>query len=359
MIGNSRRRHGFTLIELLVVIGMIGVLVGLLLPAVQSAREAARRAQCANNLKQIGLALHGYHDALGCLPPGRLKSYDIRYAGPKPPCTATIIDKGLEIFLLSFLGQTTVYNAINQDLTILGAENHTLHTVAVGVFSCPDDPLSGRPRDLNGGALAAYGLPDPPGGRRQMVFTSYAGCTGTFQVLAMPTPSNGCTPSPRAVSQNNGCFHDISPIPLAAVSDGLGNTIFMAEKSNVLLRNLSVVDPAASAKHGWYITGNWGDTLFTTFYPPNAHRTVAVGAVAARVNAASSLHPGGLNALMGDGSVRFIKETIQSWPLEPISGKPAGASQTSGGSWTNLPRQGVWQSLSTRSAGEALDLGSL
>ena len=150
---------GFTLIELLVSISIISLLIALLLPAVQSARESARRAQCSNNLKQFGLALQNYHDAFGSLPPGRIKSYDPRYSGPKPPCTSSIVDKSLEVFALGFLEQTTVYNAINQSLAIIGGENSTVHAIAVSTFACPSDPMAGWPRSLNPGALTQYGVP--------------------------------------------------------------------------------------------------------------------------------------------------------------------------------------------------------
>jgi type II secretory pathway pseudopilin PulG len=145
----QRSRSGFTVVEVLVSLSVIMLLIALLLPAVQSAREAARRAQCANNLKQLGIALHGYHDAFGSLPPGRIKSYDPRYAGSKPPCTSSIVDKSLEVFSLGFMEQTTVYNAINQSLAIIAGENRTVHSVAISVFACPSDPTAGIVRPLN------------------------------------------------------------------------------------------------------------------------------------------------------------------------------------------------------------------
>jgi prepilin-type N-terminal cleavage/methylation domain-containing protein/prepilin-type processing-associated H-X9-DG protein len=341
---------GFTLIEVLVVISIISVLIGLLAPAVQSAREAARRAQCSNNLKQFGLALHGYHDAFGCLPPGRIKSYDPRYSGPKPPCTSSIVDKSIEVFALQFMEQTTLYNAINQNLAIIGAENSTVHAIAISTFACPSDPLSGSARDLNPGALMRYGVLDPA----RMVFTSYAGMIGSLPVLAQPLPSTNCVVPGAVIAQCNGVFNDLAPIGMAAVTDGLSNTIFVAEKATTILQELYSVNPQLPAQHGWFITGNWGDTLVTALYPPNACDKVAHVATTAWTNSASSMHPGGLNVLMGDGSVRFIKDSIQSWPFNSNSGNPAGASQNQQGAWVNLPPAGIWQSLSTRSGAEVV-----
>jgi prepilin-type N-terminal cleavage/methylation domain-containing protein/prepilin-type processing-associated H-X9-DG protein len=338
----------FTLIEMLVSISIISLLIGLTLPAVQSAREAARRAQCSNNLKQLALALQNYYDAFGALPPGRIKSYDPRYAGTKPPCTSTIVDKSLEVFAIGFLDQTNLYNAINQNLAIIGAENSTVHVIAISTFACPSDSMAGWPRNLNPGALTQYGVPDPA----SMVFTSYAGMIGSLPVLAQPLPGNGCVVPTPLIAQCNGVFNDLSPMRLASVTDGLSNTIFMTEKATTILQELNALKPQYAAMHGWYITGNWGDTLVTTLYPPNACDKVAPASMTAWANSASSMHPGGLNVLMGDGSVRFVKDTIQTWPFSTITGNPAGASQNGQGAWVNLPPAGVWQALSTRSGGE-------
>ncbi len=341
-------RPAFTVIELLVVVAIISILIGLLLPAVQAAREAARRAQCSSNLKQFGLALHNYHDVFGALPPGRIKSYDPRYAGPRPPCTSSIVDKSIEVFLLGYLEQTTVYNAINQSLAIIGGENSTVHSVAVATFACPSDPMAGQARNLNPGALARYGVPDPA----RMIFTSYAGCIGSLPVLAQPLPSDNCVAPAALIAQSNGVFNDLSPIRLASVTDGASNTIFMAEKAVTILQDLNAANPSFAPKHGWYITGNWGDTLITALYPPNACDKVAAVAMTAWANSASSMHPGGLNLLMGDGSVRFVKDTIQSWPVDSLTGNPVGAGQNAQGAWVNLPAPGVWQMISTRDGGE-------
>ncbi len=344
-------RTGFTLIEILAVISIIGVIVGLLLPAIQAAREAARRAQCASNMRQLGLALQAYHDAFGSLPPGALSLTIERYAGSNPPCTSMIVDKSLEVFVLPFMEQNSLFNEINQNLAIIGAENSTVHSVVVSCFACPDDPMSGVVRQLGPGQLTAYGVPDPA----WMVFTSYAGSIGSLPVIASPFPSNGCVVSPLLRSQCNGVFNDLSPLPMASVTDGLSNTVFLAEKLTTILQKLVAVDPALLSKRGWYITGNWGDTLITALYPPNAWDRVAFAAIPAWTNSASSLHPGGVNVLMGDGSVRFIKDTIQSWQSDPWTGNPAGALLSASGWWANLPRPGIWQALSTRTGGEAVD----
>jgi len=343
-------RRGFSLVELLVTISIVALLIALLLPAVQSAREAARRAQCANNLKQLGLALHSYHDAFGSLPPGRIKSYDPRYAGANPPCTSSIIDKSLEVFALGFMEQTTLYNAINQSLAIVAGENSTVHSIAAPTLACPSDTMSGWPRQLNPGALAKYGVPDPA----LMVFTSYTGMIGPLPVVAQPLPQNKCVVPGLLIAQCNGVFNDLSPMPLASVTDGLSNTIFMVEKATTTLEGLSVLNPQYAAQHGWYITGNWGDTLVTALYPPNACDKVALGALTAWTNSASSMHPGGVNVLMGDGSVRFVKDTIETWPFDLTTGNPTGASQNTQGAWVNLPTSGIWQALSTRAGGEVV-----
>jgi prepilin-type processing-associated H-X9-DG protein len=346
------RSIAFTLVEVIVIIAVVGLLMGLLIPAVQSAREAARRVQCVNNLKQIGLALHGYHEAFSSLPPGRIKSYDPRYAGSNPPCTSLIVDKSFEVFVLPYLEATTVSNAINQDLAVMGAENSTIHTVVVSNLACPSDPAAGWPRDLNAGALTRYGVADPA----RMVFTSYAGNLGSLPVIAQPSPKTRCIVASMLLAQCNGVFHDVAPIRLASIGDGLSNTIFLLEKSVTTIQDLDEVNSSVVAKRGWYITGNWGDTLATTLYPPNAYKTISPVFMAAWTNSASSLHPGGVNVGMGDGSVRFVKDSIQSWTMDPLAGNPAGTSLNPSGWWVEVPRPGTWQALSTRSGGETMDL---
>jgi prepilin-type N-terminal cleavage/methylation domain-containing protein/prepilin-type processing-associated H-X9-DG protein len=337
--------RGFTLIELLVVISIISLLIGLLLPAVQAAREAARRVACTNSLMQIGIAIHSYQGSSDCLPLGRVPLYDPRYAGLNPPCTSNAFDKSYLVRLLPFLEESSLFNAINQSTSICAYENWTCFDVSCGVFACPDDPASGRPRRMNTTSLSELGMTQA-GEAALAVSTSYVACFGDVPVAAVPRAITKCQVDPMAISESSGCFNDLSPIRLSAVTDGLSSTIFVAERAATMLRNLpnQVFDAS-----GWYFSGNLGDTLFVSMLPPNFFRQSNALVVP---SAASSLHPGGLNALMGDGSVRFVKESINSWPLDPRSDEPVGAQRTIAGWWQGLPRPGVWQALSTRSGGE-------
>lgn len=343
---------GFTLVEMLVVIAVIAIVVGLLLPAVQSARESSRRLQCSNNLKQIGLAIGQYHDSLSCLPMGRYKSYDRRYAGTSPPCTSPIVDKSILVAILPFVENRQLYDSINQDLSVFGRENRTSHRVVLGLFACPSDPGSGSLYEGDVSLLSRLGLASPSE-RLPIFFSNYVGCYGSLDVVALPDRrANNCLITGPLAAQSNGAFCDISPISYASVSDGLSNTLFVSEKSNHKLRLMSGERSPIAKKYGWYFSGNLGDTLFSAAFKPNLGK--AVGPIAGDVHAyaASSFHGGGVNCLMGDGSLRFVKDTIQSWGNDPLTGQPQGARRVSGGWWAGLPTPGVWQALATRSGME-------
>src|ERR1700754_1280668 len=138
--GSSRMRrrhsHGFTLIELLVVIAIIAVLIALLLPAVQAAREAARRMQCTNNLKQLGLAMHNYHDTLGTFPIGRMGT---NYTYPAN-VTNNANRRTWALSIMAFIEQGNLYNAANFAVSFHEPQNQTVRMTLVGSFHCPSDP---------------------------------------------------------------------------------------------------------------------------------------------------------------------------------------------------------------------------
>jgi prepilin-type processing-associated H-X9-DG protein len=352
----TRKANGFTLVECVVIIGIIAILVGLLLPAIQAAREAARRMRCSNNLKQLGLAIHVYTEANRALPVGRMLIYDPRYAGARPPCTSKTVDKSMFVLLLSQMEQATVYNAINHALTIFGYENITAARVVVNGYACPDDVTAGVVRD-------GYWIGSSPSywsagsGMDAMAYSSYMGSFGSFAVNATPAGRKNCTAPAELATQANGVFTDVSPIFYEGVSDGLATTMFVTERATVTLDAFQRGEGEATRvfnQYGWYISSDLGATLMTAMYPPNMFKVGGTPDPRGFAYGASSMHPGGINVLFGDGSVRFVKETISSWAFDYTIGYPLGSTRTAGGWISPVPRSGVWQALATRSGGEAI-----
>jgi prepilin-type N-terminal cleavage/methylation domain-containing protein/prepilin-type processing-associated H-X9-DG protein len=342
------RSRAFTLIELLVVISIISILLALLLPAVQAARESARKATCSNNLRQLGIATYNYESQQRCFPLGKYSTYDKRYAGSNYPCSSVIPDKSILVSLLPNLELNTIYNSINNSLTILGYENRTVQSVAIHSYSCPSD-VESRTRPLDESQLIDTGL---AGSDRNLTafFSSYSGCYGSYYIRW-----KNCDPGNNALaSQLDGIFNELAPMTLASVGDGTSNTILMAEKSTSTFKSLNVFSPDTFERYGWYFSNNWGDTIFSTFYPPNSYLKISGAAIPAQVYSASSLHPGGVNVLFADGSVRFVKDTINSWAYNIQTGQPQGAHQDDSGRWVVNASPGVWQALSTRAGGEIL-----
>ncbi len=339
---NRETRHGgFTLIELLVALGVISILIALALPAVQSAREASRRAVCQNNLRQIGLAIQNYLSSANCLP--------VSVTTIRPTTKSGSFYYGLysaHCRLLPYLEQNALYQSINFQTgtwpvdTFLGGSpgntfqlnqvNLTVYSTGVGLFLCPSD----------GGAFASTG-------------NNYRGNTGVG-------------PSPTAWAESpdggNGLFPELDAISPSSVTDGLSHTVAFSERlrgsggppsildperdvfqragvantADQLLNECRIagraVNPARYTLSGeyWFWAGR-ERTLYTQTQIPNGvvpdctfgGMTPAIDMATARSN-----HPGGVNALMGDGSCRFVSETIA---------------------------QPVWRGLGTRNGGELID----
>ncbi len=335
-------RAGFTLIEVLVVVGIIGLLVALTIPAVQAARESARRSACANNLRQIGIAVSSYEGAVGCLPLGRRLSEDPRYSEPGILCSPWIIDRGFLVEILPYADQTVLYNGINSSVAILAGENSTIFEASIGIYACPSDPDSGVPRNAYVLRNLHIGLGDWPS---LVSSTSYAGCQGVFTRAALPTRALGCAVRPQDAANANGTITDIAPITAASVTDGLSQTMFAAEKAITTLQPLDQYWPGGYfEQNGWWFSGDWGNSLMTAYYPPNAWKTISPLAPHAWAWSASSLHPGGVQVLMGDGAARFVRESINANPMDPSTGL----------AWSGSQFRGVWQSLATRAGAEVI-----
>lgn len=223
------RRNAFTLVELLVSVSIIGTLIALLLPAVQSAREAARRAQCTNNLKQFGVAFHAYHGGFGSLPFGQYPSAH---------------DASIWVKVLPQLEQSALYNSYNSNVLILGRENRTILGVTVGVFSCPSDP-GATARDGDASFLIHNGYATP-GEQFRMSFTSYVASFGTSDTLAHIHPDQ------RGFAHSDGVFPDVGTITFASIRDGLSQTMFASERATAYLQQLTAIDPTIATRYGWY-----------------------------------------------------------------------------------------------------------
>jgi prepilin-type N-terminal cleavage/methylation domain-containing protein len=199
-----RRRNGFTLIELLVVIAIIGVLVGLLLPAVQKVREAANRMSCSNNLKQIGLAEHGYHDTYGKFT----CSWD--YEPPNPPTRPTAVAHSWCTYLLPYIEQDNLYKQYNFNAVDYNDPNSTVVQTPLKIFQCPSSPNRGRVYSF---PVPANVLPGLPAGTLKASASDYTAITGVrkWNILVNPNPTT--EPDLADIGQRHGILRGVSQDP--------------------------------------------------------------------------------------------------------------------------------------------------
>jgi prepilin-type processing-associated H-X9-DG protein len=327
------------LIELLVVIAIIAVLIALLLPAVQAAREASRRAQCANNLRQWALATHNYVDVNGTLPMG--------FPFQVNPNTGRITGThSIFVALLPAMEQQALFNAVNFNFPIFNAPNFTISRVGLSSLWCPSDGAVSSPR-----ALPDDSLNDT--GPATMYYTSYAGNSGTWQLWYQqdPMPQN----------HMNGLYYLNSAVGFNDIIDGTSNTLLLGERAHTLL------DDTSALWWHWWTSCNYGDTLFCTLWPMNPFRKVSEiygnssdARTAAYISGCSSMHPGGCNFAFADSSVRLLKDTINTWRYDQRTGLPVGVTFDPNGPYQVAPGTtwGVYQALSTRNGGEVLGAGS-
>jgi prepilin-type N-terminal cleavage/methylation domain-containing protein/prepilin-type processing-associated H-X9-DG protein len=362
-------RPAFTLIELLVVIAIIAVLIALLLPAVQAAREAARRSQCTNNLKQIALAAHNYVSAVNVFPQG------IQFQANPEQAGACYTSNSFLVALGQYFEQGSVFNATNFSVNMYTAQNTTVSGVGLSLLWCPSDPvITGLTYTYPAGAVCSTALP--------MKYSSYAGCAGEFMEYYVPgNIFNGnsanyvCSITTTPPEQtNNGIIFIFSNISMASITDGTSNTMFASERAHGRFSSGDLYC------WNWWTSGNYGDTIFSTRYPMNPFNKVGTwccqdGGPDSTVASAGSFHPGGANFAFCDGSVKFLKDSISSWPIQGAAAGGAvdlaGGGALSGNGWpVGLSRNsttyaftftlgmqvGVYQALSTRNGGEVISV---
>jgi prepilin-type N-terminal cleavage/methylation domain-containing protein/prepilin-type processing-associated H-X9-DG protein len=312
-MSSPRRRVGFTLIELLVVIAIIAILIGLLLPAVQKVRDAANRAKCTNNLKQIGLAVHGYHDAQRELPPGQTQGRN-KWAPNSTP--AGNFQATWPVFVLPYLEQSALYSQYNFNLLSTAPAHQALRETFLSVFACPSDGLT---------AAKTLGVPSGHGTAAQFMRSSYRAMLGRSDITG-GLFWNNITTSATAPQNYRGMMHAVGTKTvgaadvtfgtekLAAVPDGTSNTILAGERATTNDTNglyspfwASGGDTSSGSVLG-VAAGTNTLALTTTDY------TVCQAALPTGNECKfgwSSAHGGNvINFVFGDGSVRSIPSTV-------------------------------------------------
>jgi prepilin-type N-terminal cleavage/methylation domain-containing protein/prepilin-type processing-associated H-X9-DG protein len=288
----SPGRRGFTLIELLVVIAIIAILIGLLLPAVQKVREAAARSKCQNNLKQLGIGIHAYHDSQGFMP----YSVSPWGEGPNPPAVRN--GRGWIVEVLPHMEQSAMATALEptrtQDFFTAGANSlsgtnmQPYYAALLQGFRCPSDGLSE--------ATSASQYQWNP---KTVAVTSYKGVIGDTRMGGASSIHPGTEPDCHNTIRCNGVFYrnnNQEKVRFAHVSDGLSNTLFVGE--DVPYHN----DHSALL----YSNGDYASCHAPLNYMPNP-RTPGTWP---NVISFRSMHTGGANFCLGDGSVRFVRQTI-------------------------------------------------
>jgi len=306
-----RSRSGFTLIELLVVIAIIAILIGLLLPAVQKIREAANRMKCSNNLKQLGLAVHNYHDTTGTLP---------RNAGPGYSYGNNAVNEWSWLAqILPYVEQDNLYTSGGLSATIQPSMNNAFLpsgvrtcTQIVKTYLCPSDGSSTQTRTDRA---------DMPGGF-PVACTNYKGVAGSNWAWGSYT-NTGPSGNNNGLDVGDGTFwrtdFNGGPMPLAAITDGLSNTLFAGED--------------ICSMNNWCDWPYFNAATGTCSIPLNSAMQVGQPGYNnpgdwPNVYSFRSRHPGGANFLIGDGGVRFVRQTIDLPTYRALATRSGGETAT-------------------------------
>jgi prepilin-type N-terminal cleavage/methylation domain-containing protein/prepilin-type processing-associated H-X9-DG protein len=316
-------RRAFTLIELLVVIAIIAILIGLLLPAVQKVREAANRMKCSNNLKQLGLAAHNYHDVNDSFPPAFTQDRI-------PPPSGAFQGHSVFYFLLPFIEQDNLYKSMDFNVPLNNRVNNPnggRAATVVQTYLCPSDPLPKQ----------AIGWPETGTPTEYYAGTSYRANGGSRPVFATSSTNDGVFMATGTAARKAASAPGGSVTRFADITDGTSNTILFGEfhhwDPNFDTFTTAGWNSGSTIKgwSRWYPAGGdagLGNLMIGAFAPINYKTPWARGQAGAptsqsawfifqdqRLSAIGSAHPGGANIGLADGSVRFLKQTTPQTTL--------------------------------------------
>ena len=288
-----RTRFGFTLIELLVVIAIIAILIGLLLPAVQKVREAAARAQCSNNFKQMALAVHNHHDAVGKFPVGGVTD---------GPCCGTQSGTNWSIEILPYIEQQNLLKLFNPTLLIEDPAQTVFRQSVVKTYNCPSD--------INAGKLLQPASGPMPGGNwmtssyRAMSGRGY-GPAGESWWFDDPESGRNLPRQQRGMIHGTSKLYGLSAETFASVTDGTSNTVMLSEYATRTTPTRTSFWAYTYTSYSQSSAVPQTRTLVADF-----DKCAAQGDSNPCKRGWGSFHTGGMNAAMGDGSVRFIRQSI-------------------------------------------------